>query len=181
MRQFTLRAFEFSNPAASLDLRQAGEARIALETAAAGKRWLSDLIAQERICSGYFYRFESSGEFSEVRPSFLFTISFYLFEGGRICPVRIWHLEERQGPRAAGPQWTVDFNGLPGWSLMASIEPRWYPVKARCSARPGVGMSERDWYERDCWSLQNPASHPSLENSPVTQYAKGLKTRIQVK
>ncbi len=156
MRRFTLRTFSAviqHNPA---ELKQTDEHSFCAVTAQEGKQWLSSLINDGKLCSGSFHKFSGSGDFPEVRPAFLLNISFYLFPDKRLCPVRIWHKSEQFGDQVAGPDWTVDFNGIPGWSLVCSIEPRWHPLPATSTTDPWAGRSNRNWWQRDCWSCPLP-------------------------
>ncbi len=129
-----------------------GEVQVNANTAEEGKRKLSEWIDGRRLERERFYRFEGYAPFRGGRPQFVLNISFYLFEDGRLCPLRIWHWSEQTSNQSGESDWLVDFNGVPGWSLVASIEPRWYLRPAPASADRWTGRSHRDWYKRACWS-----------------------------
>jgi hypothetical protein len=160
MRYFTLKTFEPMNPDAITGLILTGETRINAETAEEGKRKLSDWIDGRVLERERFYRFEGYVPSRGVRPQFVLNISFYLFEDGRLCPLRIWHWSEQTSNQSGQADWMVDFNGIPGWSLVASIEPRWYTTPRdtvpSVAGNPWSGRSHRDWYKRTCWTLTPP-------------------------
>ena len=153
MRQFTLRAFELFETDRNGALHLVGEWDFAAKTVSEGKLWLTDLIASNRLATGTFYRFESNAAGPEVLPEAALNISFCLFSGIRICPVRIRHRSERVHWHSVDPEWSVDFDGIPGWSLMRSIEPRWRPLQSVPQSRGWMGRSRRDWQRRDCWTI----------------------------
>jgi hypothetical protein len=171
MRFFTLRTFLSAAPEGlrqHADLVLIDEIRFPGRTAQEGKSRLSELIVSGGLPPERFYRFEGSDDFPEVRPSFHFDISFYLFAGGSICPVRVARL-------AAGTGWTVDFNGIPGWSLIAAIEPRWYSLDHELQRKTWTlprnnwtGASQRDWWERRRWSVEPPRNEAPLLPATAT-------------
>ena len=165
MRRFTLKTFSAVNQSNPSELEQIDELTFCAMTAQEGKQWLTSRIDQERLRFDSFHRFSGSGDFPEVRPAFVFNISFYLFPDNRICPVRIWQKSEQFGDQVAGPDWKVDFNGIPGWSSVASIEPRWHPIQATSTTDPWAGRSDRNWWQRDCWRLSIPTSVQPPESS----------------
>ena len=168
MRRFTLKTFSALNQNNPAELEQIDEVSFCAVTAQEGKQWLTSWIAERKLQSDSFYRFSGSADFPEVRPAFVFNISFYLFSDNRLCPLRIWHKSEQFGDQVAGPNWRVDFNGIPGWSLVASIEPRWRPIQAMSTTDPWAGRSHRNWWQRDCWSLSIPTSlQPSESSHPI--------------
>jgi hypothetical protein len=167
MHHFTIRAFEPVHSENVWELRQLTEIRFAAATAQEGKQRLSDMIAEQSILRKRFYRFEGSGCFGEVRPDFHLSISFYLFEDGRLCPLRIWNRAEQGSFHPNDPEWTAHFDGIPPWSLVASIEPRWHLVQVVPAGSSWMGASKRDWQKRNCWSL-TPAksSHGGYLRAP---------------
>jgi hypothetical protein len=152
MPYFTLRVFQPLNPSKISGLALMEEFRMDTNTAEEGKRQLTDWIDGRVLERERFYRFEGYAPFRGGRPHFVLNISFYLFEDGRLCPLRIWHRSEQASNQSGESDWLVDFNGIPGWSLVASIQPRWHQLAAR-SADAWTGQSWRDWYNRACWSL----------------------------
>ena len=177
MRCFTLRTFlptAGENFTWSGELVLMDEIRIPALTAQEGKSRLSELIVSGSLPCARFYHVEGSGDFPEVRPSFRFDVSFYLFEGGRICPVRIWRRAEEFAANATKSTWTVDFNGIPGWSMVAAIEPRWHtlhdPIEGnnwQVQRNNWTGASQRDWWERKCWSVVEPLRSKELPFTPA--------------
>lgn len=153
MPHFTLRAFQPLNPVRISALTLIGEAKLQANTAEDGKRRLSEWIDGRVLERERFYRFEGYAPSRGARPQFVLNISFYLFEDGRLCPLRIWHRSEQASNQTGESDWTVDFNGIPGWSLVASVEPRWHFLPAPPSADRWMGRSHRDWYRRPCWAL----------------------------
>jgi hypothetical protein len=165
MRYFTLRVFQPLEPARISGLALIGETQLNARTAEEGKRKLTEWIDGRMLERERFYRFEGYAPFRGGRPQFVLNIAFYLFEDGRLCPLRIWHRSEQSSNQTGESDWLVDFNGIPGWSLVASIEPRWYPLPAPVSTDRWIGRSHRDWFKRACWSLTTRAahSHPDLD------------------
>lgn len=153
MATFTLREFERTGDGKSSSLRFLGQRQTSASTVAEGKRWLSQMIAGGQLQRDRFFRLESVNCASELRHDYLLNIAFYLFQDGRLCPLRIWSRWERTDAYHTDPEWTADFEGVPGWSLFASIEPRWYCVRTVPAERSWMGRSRRDWQKRDCWVL----------------------------
>ncbi|MBV8707796.1 MAG: hypothetical protein JO028_11455 [Acidobacteriaceae bacterium] len=173
---FTLQAFEPVCPENVWELRQLTEIRFAAGTAQEGKHRLSDMIAEQSIFPKRFYRFEGSGCFGEVRPDFRFNISFYLFEDGRLCPLRIWNRAEGGSFHPGDPEWTAHFDGIPPWSLVASIEPRWHLVQLVPASFSWMGTSKRDWQKRNCWSLM-PVHSPHYRDLRTPNHAPAIFTQ----
>jgi len=167
MRYFTLKTFEPLNPERISGLVLTGEIQVNANTAEEGKRKLSEWIDGRRLERERFYRFEGYAPFRGGRPHFVLNISFYLFEDGRLCPLRIWHWSEQASNQSGESDWLVDFNGIPGWSLVASIEPRWYLRPTPVSANRWTGCSHRDWYKRACWTLTSEAQVESDMDLPL--------------
>lgn len=165
MRYFTLRVFEPLKPTRISGLALIGETRLHANTAEEGKRKLTEWIDRRVLDRERFYRFEGYAPFRGGRPHFELNISFYLFEDGRLCPLRIWHRSEQASNQTGESDWLADFNGIPGWSLAASIEPRWYSVPAPVGADRWIGRSPRDWYRRACWSLTPPYTQSNADFS----------------
>ncbi len=161
---FTIQAFEPVHPENVWELRRLTEIRFTACTAQEGKQRLSDMIAEQSLFRKRFYRFEGSGCFPEVRPDFHFNISFYLFEDGRLCPIRIWNRTEGSSFHLSDPEWTAHFDGIPPWSLVACIEPRWHLLQSVPASFSWMGTSKRDWQKRNCWSLTpvNSSRHGNL-------------------
>jgi hypothetical protein len=153
MRDFTLKVFEPLKPHRISGLMLIGEMRLQAGSAEEGKRKLSEWIDGRVLERERFYRFEGFAPFRGGHSQFVIDISFYLFEDGRLCPLRIWHRAEQASNQSGESDWLVDFNGIPGWSLVASIAPRWYPVPPAPSKDAWCGRSHRDWYKRASWSL----------------------------
>jgi hypothetical protein len=160
MPYFTLRVFQPMKPSRISGLSALGETRLEAKTAEDGKRQLTQWIDGRALERERFYRFEGYAPFRGGLPQFVLNISFYLFEDGRLCPVRIWHRSEQASNQSGESDWLVDFNGIPGWSLIAGIEPRWYQLPTPAPADLWTGRSHRDWYKRACWSL-TPQAHSS--------------------
>ena len=165
MRQFNLRTFELFETNRNGALHILSEVSFNAETAAEGKQWLTDLITSGRLATGTFYRFDSNDSLPDVHCEGLLTISFCLFSGARLCPVRIRHRSECVNPHSVDPEWSVDFEGIPGWSLMRSLEPRWCPLQSVPQSRGWIGRSRRDWQRRDCWTI------PQVQSKPVSSAA----------
>ncbi|MFL6452059.1 MAG: hypothetical protein ACJ746_30995 [Bryobacteraceae bacterium] len=89
MRHFTLRVFQPLKPARISGLALIGETQLTASTAEEGKRKLSEWIDGRVLERERFYRFEGYAPFRGGRPQFVLNISFYLFEDGRLCPLRI--------------------------------------------------------------------------------------------
>ena len=155
MRRFLLRTFELFEMNSNGALHLLSEQSIEGETSSEGKLWLTNLIATGRLATGTFYRFESNAGSSDVLPEAALTISFCLFSEMRICPVRIRHRTEEAHWHSVDPEWAVDFEGIPGWSLMRSIEPRWRILQSVRQNHGWIGRSRRDWQRRDCWTIPN--------------------------
>lgn len=151
MWSLTLRGFAAANERDIQDLTPVREYRFRASDLASAKQQLSELILDHVLPPETFYRFE--GRQSDSR----LTIAFYLFEDRRICPVRIWNRAELFGRRSAGSQWMVDFNGLPPWSAITAVEPRWQLVGDAAARKSTVGRSARDWRKRMCWAIDGPA------------------------
>ena len=165
MRYFTLRVFQPLKPNRISALALLGETQMHANTAEDAKRKLSEWIDGRVLERERFYRFEGYAPFRGGRPQFELNIAFYLFEDGRLCPLRIWHRSEQASNQTAESDWLVDFNGIPGWSLVCSIEPRWHHLSAPVSADRWIGRSQRDWHKRACWSLTPPTeAHATLES-----------------
>jgi hypothetical protein len=165
-----LRAFAPSNPKQISDLIALREYRFSAADLSGCKRRLSELICGDGLPAERFYRFEASPGGSKV------TISFYLFDGRRLCPLRIWNRTELYGQVSAGPEWMVDFNGLPPWSAITAVEPHWRllgPLSGRDST---VGRSARDWSKRSCWVIDPPDVElaPEPSNLPAIQHGPFL-------
>ena len=154
-----LRAFAPSNPKRISDLVPLREYRFAAADLSASKQRLSELICGETLPGDTFYRFEASPGGSTL------TISFYLFEDRRFCPLRIWNRTELYGRVSAGPEWMVDFNGLPPWSLITAVEPRWRFLGPPPGNNTTVGRSALDWRKRSCWMVELP--DPEFAPVPV--------------
>lgn len=164
MPSFTLRVFEPLKTGRISGLALIGETQLQANTAEDAKRQLSEWIDRRALERERFYRFEGYAPFRGGRPQFVLNISFYLFEDGRLCPLRIWHRSEQASNQTGESDWTADFNGIPGWSLVASIEPRWHFLPVPPSRDPWIGRSHRDWYKRACWTLNAQAlSRANLE------------------
>ena len=153
MRQFTLRTFELFESNRNGALQLLGELHMTAATASEGKQWLTDLLAKERLSIGTFYRFDSNDPLPDTPVKTPLNISFCLFSGTRICPVRIRHRSETPHWHSIDPEWSVDFEGVPAWSLMRSIEPRWQLLRSVPQASNWMGRSRRDWQRRDCWTI----------------------------
>lgn len=153
MRQFTLRTFELFETNRNGALHLLGEISFAAETASEGKLWLTHLIANGRLATGTFYRFTSNDNLDDIPLENALDISFCLFSGTRICPVRIRHRNEGVHWHSVDPEWSVDFEGVPGWSQMRSIEPRWRLLQTVPQSYGWMGRSRRDWQRRDCWTI----------------------------
>lgn len=160
MHHFTIRAFEPVDAVDIWELRRLTEITFIAGTAQEGKQRLSDMIAEQSIFRNRFYRFEASDCFPEIRPDFRFDISFYLFEDGRLCPLRIRNRAERGCFHPNDPEWTANFDGIPPWSLIASIAPKWHLLQLVPRGFSWMGTSKRDWQKRNCWSLTPAPSSP---------------------
>ncbi len=160
MQQFTLRTFELFETNKNGALHLLGEVTYRAETASEGKWWLTDLISEGRLATGTFYRFETGDSLPDVHLQTALTISFCLFSGTRICPVRIRHRRETVHGHSVDPEWSVDFEGVPTWSLMRSIEPRWQLLRSVPESSAWMGRSRRDWQRRDCWTIPQAINHP---------------------
>ncbi len=160
MQQFTLRTFELFETNKDGALQLLGKATYAAETASEGKLWLTNLMAEGRLATGTFYRFEANASFPDVHLQTTFNLSFCLFSGTRICPVRIRHRSEKAHWHSVDPEWSVDFEGVPTWSLMRSIEPRWQLLQSVPQSYGWMGRSRRDWQRRDCWTIPQAISCP---------------------
>lgn len=143
MPVFTLYEFEQIGLISSSTLRLLGHRELSSPTVSEAKRWLSEAVLDKRLQSGRFYHWTAMGR--EIR------ISFYAFEDGRLCPLRIWHRPECRG--TGEPEWIADFEGVPGWSAFASLEPRWRIERSVPRERSWMGRSRRDWQQRDCWFI----------------------------
>lgn len=165
MAYFTLRTFEPLTPSRISGLALLGETQFVTRTAEEAKGKLSAWIESGLLDRERFYRFEGFAPFRGGRPQFVLNISFYLFEDGRLCPLRIWHRDEQASNQTGESDWLVDFNGIPGWSLIASIEPRWRVFQAPASEDRWTGRSHRDWYKRSCWTVvSQPASDAKVHH-----------------
>ena len=112
MPYFTLRVFQPMKPSRISGLSALGETRLEAKTAEDGKRQLTQWIDGRVLERERFYRFEGYAPFRGGRPHFVLNISFYLFEDGRLCPVRIWHRSEQASNQSGESDWLVDFNGM---------------------------------------------------------------------
>ena len=153
MRQFTLRIFEPLKPHRISALAVIGEIQVSASTAEEAKRKLTEWIDGRVLERERFYRFEGYAPFRGCAPQFVVNIAFYLFEDGRLCPLRIWHRSEQASNQTSESDWHVDFNGIPGWAQIASIEPRWHLQPVTASGDRWSGRSHRDWFKRACWTL----------------------------
>ena len=157
MRQFTLRVFQPLKPTRISALAVIGEMQLNADTAEQAKRNLSEWIDSRVLERERFYRFEGYAPFRGGAPQFIVNIAFYLFEDGRLCPLRIWHRSEQASNQSGESDWHADFNGIPGWTQIASIEPRWHLEPGSGSRDRWIGRSHRDWFERPCWTLNAQA------------------------
>jgi hypothetical protein len=159
MPVFTLLEFEQVGSSASDQLRLLGQREIPNSTVSEGKQWLSTAILEGRLQTGRFYHWFSTESTAELRPGSTAQVSFCLFEDARLCPLRIWHRPEWRG--TAKGEWVLDCEGIPGWSAIASLEPRWRLERTVPAERSWMGRSRRDWQRRDCWRVSRPANFSS--------------------
>ncbi len=157
MPTFTLTILEQIGCQDSSELRFLGERHLTAASLAEGKRWLSGMIAENRLESDRFYRFESSDCSAAVWRDAALSVSFYLFSDGRLCPLRIWSRTEHIQYHQNDPEWIADFEGVPTWSLFAPIEPRWQCLRTVPAERSWMGRSRRDWQRRNCYVLTSAA------------------------
>lgn len=162
MRQFTLRVFQPLKPTRISALAVIGQMHLNADTAEQAKRKLSEWIDGRVLERERFYRFEGYAPFRGSAPQFIVNIAFYLFEDGRLCPLRIWHRSEQASNQSGESDWHADFNGIPGWTQIASIEPRWHLEPGLGSRDRWTGRSHRDWFKRACWTL-NAQAHLQLD------------------
>ena len=162
MPSFTLRVFEQIGSEKSQELRFLGQRQLTAATMVEGKRWLSGMIAEGRLESDRFYQLESMDSCDAMQREVILNIAFYLFPDRKLCPVRIWRLHERTQRHNSEPEWSADFEGIPGWSLIASMVPRWHCLRTVPVERSWLGRSKRDWQRRDCYVLDRPAKEVSI-------------------
>lgn len=158
MAKFTLRVFEQVGGSRSSTLRPLGSRETTGVSPAEGKRWLSEMMEAGRLDPDRFYLFEAGEDGSEG--DMRFSIAFFLFSNARLCPLRIWRNAETASV-VAEIEWTADFEGVPGWTRIAALEPRWYCERTVPVEQSWMGRSNRDWQKRDCWVLTRGASAKS--------------------
>lgn len=158
MRIFTLRIFERSGADKSCELRFLGQRQYEASNIVEGKRWLSQLIAAGQLHGDRFYQFQSLDSILSTSGQAALNIAFYLFADRRLCPLRIWSSHELAAVRGCDAEWVVDFEGIPGWSFIGSVEPRWHKLQTVPPERSWMGRSHRDWQKRDCWVLSKAAA-----------------------
>jgi hypothetical protein len=153
--QYALRCFAQRGNSKSSELVLLQEIRLTASSAEEAKGKLTAMLMGGRLVPSRFYRFGPS-DFSEPgQRDARLELSFFLFQDGRICPIRIWNTAELFGSPAGGSEWTVDFNGLPAWSRMAAVQPEWH----RCHPSGSLavsqwnGTSAHNWQARPCWTI----------------------------